>query len=120
MTDSMTRFGRLAVVLLPLIMLSAACGFLQDISEVDATPQAAVTTPFETAEPLATTELPSPPQQTIQVSSLRLWIPPEIGARTEAGSQELNAQIQAYRTIHPSIDVGVEQKPVEGRGGLVS
>jgi ABC-type glycerol-3-phosphate transport system substrate-binding protein len=49
-----------------------------------------------------------------------VWIPPEIGAATGAGGQELTAQIRAYQSSSTGTGVVVEQKPMDGPGGLLS
>jgi ABC-type glycerol-3-phosphate transport system substrate-binding protein len=67
-----------------------------------------------------TAELPSPPQQTRPLSPLRVWLPPEIGTGTEGGSQELANQIRAYQSNHPELEIVIEQKPVDGQGGLIN
>ena len=120
MTYLKRRIGCLIISLLALVLLSAACGILPGSPEAGVTPSPPATTPSETPLPAATVELSTTPQQAAPVSSLRLWIPPEIGARTESGSEEFSSQIRVYRTMHPNLDIIIEQKPVEGQGGLLN
>lgn len=114
------RFGYLIASILSLALVAVACGINPNASEAEVTPSPAVTMPVEIPQPAATAVLSSTPQSPPSVSSLRLWIPPEIGARTEPGAEELIGQIRAYRTMHPNLDVIVEQKLIEGQGGLLN
>lgn len=120
MTHLTSRFGRLFITLFFFILLSAACDALPGSPGVDAGPSPTATAPSETPQPEATIESLPTPQLPAPVSSLRLWIPPEIGARTELGSDEWTNQIRVYRTIHPNLDIITEQKPIEGQGGLLN
>lgn len=70
--------------------------------------------------PEITPALPNPTPPAVTAAPLKVWIPPEIGARTEAGSQALSDLIQAYQTAHPTTEIIVEQKPMDGPGGLLS
>lgn len=120
MTTLKSRVSRLIFSLLPLVLLSAACGIFPGSPEAGVTPSPPTTAPSETPVPAATVEISATPQQVPAVSSLRLWIPPEIGARTESGAEEFNSQIRVYRTMHPNLDVVTEQKPIDGQGGLLN
>ena len=116
----MNRIGRLAALLLPTLLLLAACDLL------DGTPAAY---PVATVAPTASTQTlgPTPaaatsvPAQSPEapLGPLRLWLPAEIGARTPEGGQELADQVQAFAASQ-SLEVLVEQKPVEGAGGILS
>ncbi len=120
MTHLKLRIGRLILSLSLLVLLSTACDILPGGQEAGTTPQPAVTASAETPQPVPTVEVSTTPQQPAPVSSLRLWIPREIAARTEAGSEELTSQIRVYRTMHPNLDIITEQKPIEGQGGLIN
>src|SRR5690606_31671809 len=107
------------VIILVLLLLSA-CGLIQGSPlDLDATPSPEVTAPVATIPPQTTAESPNSPPQA-EPSPLRLWIPPEVGARTEAGAQELTSQIRAHQTARPNLEIIVEQKPVEGPGGILN
>jgi ABC-type glycerol-3-phosphate transport system substrate-binding protein len=116
----MSRISRLAYLLLPVVIFLVGCDLIQPSLEGEPTPSPAATASPSTLAPQATAELPNPPQQTRPLSPLRLWLPPEIGNRTEAGSQELASQISAFRSVHPDLEVVIEQKPVDGQGGLIN
>jgi len=120
MTYLKNRPSRLVLTLLLLALLSAACGILPGSPEAEATSAPVVTVPPATPLPPATPVLSTTPQPPAPVSSLRLWIPPEIGARTEAGAKELANQIRDYRAMHANLDIITEQKPVEGPGSMVN
>ena len=113
----MKRIGRLSPLLLPILLLLAACDLLSQAPGVapaaTTAPTAAVPTTAvaATVAPAATPIAPAAP--------LRVWLPAEIGARTPAGGQELADQMQVFEVAR-SVEVLVEQKPVEGAGGILS
>lgn len=112
---------RRAFLLLPILFVSVACSLVQGGTindEVALT--AAATAPPTIAVPLTITQSPGVPPQEIDNRMLRLWIPPEIGARTEAGAQELISQVRAFRTGQGDLGVAIEQKPIEGAGGILN
>jgi len=112
----MNRIGRLAALLLALFLLLAACDLL---NETPATDPAATVAPTALLPTLAAaTSIPAQPPAA-PLAPLRLWLPAEIGARTPEGAQELADQIQAFE-VSQSLEVLVEQKPVEGAGGILS
>ncbi|MFN2138368.1 MAG: extracellular solute-binding protein, partial [Candidatus Promineifilaceae bacterium] len=53
-------------------------------------------------------------------NTLRVWIPPEIAARTDAGATTLADQIFAYDMGNSEVTVVVEQKRVRNSGGIMS
>lgn len=112
------RIPRFALPLAFLFLISAGCERIRP-EEGGITPSPAVTVSQTTPVPEATTEVPNPPAITMPVAPLRIWLPPEVGARTEAGAQELDSQIRAYQTSHPTLEIIVEQKPMDGPGGLL-
>lgn len=110
-----------AVALVFLTLLMTACNLVQGTPlGVGVTPSPNVPEPVVTTLPQTSVETPGAPPQTQPMSPLRLWIPPEIGARTEAGAQELASQIRAHQTAQSSLEVIVEQKPVDGPGGILN
>jgi ABC-type glycerol-3-phosphate transport system substrate-binding protein len=117
---------RLLVLFLPFVLLLTACDYLAArLPGGGATPSPAATAAngllldAATLSPQATAELAQPPQPA-PPSTLRVWIPPEIGARTEAGFRELTSQVRAFETTHDDLSVVIEQKPLEGPGGIIS
>ncbi len=116
----MRHIGRFAYLFLPFLLLVVACDIIQPESAANTTPTSTITPASATAVPQVTAELPNPPQHTRPLSPLRVWLPPEIGTRTEGGSQELANQIRAYQSTRPELEIVIEQKPVEGQGGLIN
>lgn len=116
----MRHIGRFAYLFLPFLLLLVACDIIQLDPEANTTPTFAVTAAAATSIPQVTAELPNPPQQTRPLSPLRVWLPPEIGTRTEEGSRELANQIRAYQSTRPELEIVIEQKPVDGQGGLIN
>ncbi len=113
----MNRIGRLAVLLLPVLLLLAACDLLD---ETPATDPAATVAATQVALPTLAVATSVPAQSPdAPLGPLRLWLPAEIGARTPEGGQELADQVQAFEASQ-SLEVLVEQKPVEGAGGILS
>lgn len=110
-----------AFLLLSFLLVSAAsCSLVRGEDEVEVTPPPAATAAPTIAVPLVSTQSPSVPPQEVGNRMLRLWIPPEIGARTEAGAQELISQVRAFRTGQNDLGVTIEQKPIEGAGGILN
>ncbi len=52
--------------------------------------------------------------------SLRVWLPPEIALSTEEGAAILNAQLAAFRSNHPDVELTVEQKSVNGESSILN
>lgn len=118
---------RSILLLLPFLLLLTACDYIAArLPGGAATPSPAATAvddpttdPAATRSPRATAEQAQPSQPAPPLT-LRVWIPPEIGARTEAGFRELTSQIRAFETTHDDLSVIIEQKPLEGPGGIIS
>ena len=109
-------------VLLPLIFLLplAACDQLQVGPGAVIPPTTVATVAPTAAAPQITVESPGAVEPVEQIATLRLWLPPEIGARSESGTQELSSQVRAFETGHGDLDVIIEQKPVDGAGGIIN
>ncbi|MBK7215965.1 MAG: extracellular solute-binding protein [Candidatus Promineofilum sp.] len=115
----MKPIGRLLPLLLPILLLLAACDLLSE------TPLSGSATPTTPVAPTATVALaiatsPPSPSPVAPLSPVRVWLPAEIAARTAGGAQEFADQIRAFETTRPELAVVVEQKPVEGAGGILS
>ncbi len=98
-----------------------------DLLESAADPEAVADDTFGTVTPDATVEaVPAtlvfevPPTATPSSVDLKVWIPPDIAVRTEAGTQTLADQITNFNTQHPEVVIRVEQKRVLGDGGILS
>lgn len=109
----------LVLLVFPLLLLAAACDVLELGSEAQVTPSPAPTTSvtLPTPAPIVTDPLITATQP---LSQLRVWIPPEIGARTQASAEVLARQIQAFNTRYPELEIIVERKAVDGQGGIIN
>lgn len=115
----MKRIIRLFPLLIPALFLLAACELLENTPATDPvlTVMPTVTLPTRATTDIATAA--PPPATPAPLSPLRVWLPAAIGARTAAGTQALDDQIQAFEAGR-SLAILVEQKPVEGAGGILS
>jgi hypothetical protein len=52
--------------------------------------------------------------------SLRVWIPPEIALATEDSAAILNAQLAAFRSSHPNVQLTIEQKSASGQSSILN
>ena len=52
--------------------------------------------------------------------SLRVWLPPEIALPTDEGATILNAQLSAYRSNHPDVQITIEQKSISGQSSILN
>lgn len=122
MKPAMTKTYRLLLAFgaLFLILPATSCTLFQDNPGIVATPSPMATAPVATPAALATSDLSGVAPARQPVTELRLWLPPEIGARTEASSDELASQLAAFRPEQGALEVIVEQKPVEGPGGILN
>jgi len=120
----MTRLPRLWPLFAPFallaIILATACDLLPNVGMAGTPTAAPPAGPTPTLPPAATTSIVQPSLPAAPLSPLRAWVPNEIGARTTGGAEELNNQLRAFETAHRQLDVIIEQKPVEGPGGIVS
>jgi ABC-type glycerol-3-phosphate transport system substrate-binding protein len=117
----MSQPGRIAVLLIPFLMLLAACDVLSTMSgEPPATPSPEPTAVRVTIQPEIINATPQVQTPVPPITQLRVWIPPEIGARTDAGAQELSSQLREFEAENGNLSIIVEQKPVEGAGGILS
>jgi ABC-type glycerol-3-phosphate transport system substrate-binding protein len=111
---------RLLLPLLLALFLLAGCGLLAETpGDGTATPAAPVA-PSPTSAPATAGQATPAPTPPTTLSPLRVWLPAEISARTPAGTQEMADQLQAFSAARAPLEVLVEQKPVEGAGGILS
>jgi ABC-type glycerol-3-phosphate transport system substrate-binding protein len=126
---------RLLLFLSVLLISATACDQLLPGVQPQASPSSAAvataanaaTAAAATAEPAAGVTPgpatlagpPAAPTQTAPAAPLRVWIPPEIGAATQAGGQALTSQIRAFQP-NGGAGIVIEQKPMDGPGGLLS
>jgi len=119
----MKHTGRLLPLLLPLLFLLIGCELLADTPvDLTAYPAASVapTATAATGDDSAAVATLPPSSPAAPVSPLRVWLPPEIGARTPEGAQQLADQVRAFEAANNGLDVLIEQKPAEGAGGILS
>lgn len=118
----MKKWTPVLIIVLLVVPLLAACDLIasveQTLAPASVTSEPTVAVP--TLEPLATPDSTIPVTTTAEIDQLHIWLPPEIGARTEAGAAELTQQIRAFNSANPELDVILEQKPVEGQGGILN
>ena len=118
---------KVPILLLMLLWLTVSCDLANSLNQTtngESTPgTTAGDTVVATGTPAqeATPDIAIPATAVTQTRpSLRVWIPPEIALATEEGAAILNAQLAAYRTNHPTLDITVEQKLVSGQSGILN
>ncbi len=121
LTPSLTRLFRLLVPLMLLLwIVTTGCDVLQSATDqTEATPTPAPTAQATFAPPPAILPTAPPLTTTAALSQMRVWLPSEIGQRTEAGSAVLSNQIREFNTRYPDLEIILEQKPVDGQGGIL-
>ncbi|MCA9918453.1 MAG: extracellular solute-binding protein [Anaerolineales bacterium] len=118
---------KVSLLLILLLWLTVGCdlasSFNQAISE-ESTPipaESGTAVATSTAAPQTTPDIAIPTSPVTQTRpTLRVWLPPEIALATDEGAAVLNAQLAAYRSNHPYLDLIVEQKGVGGQSGILN
>lgn len=123
--NKMPPVPRLLRLLLPILLLSwiavAGCNVLPSATDVaEETPTAAPSPQATFDPPPAILPTTAPLTATAPLSRMRIWLPAEIGQRTEAGAAVLSNQIREFNSRYPELEIIVEQKPVDGQGGILS
>lgn len=119
----MIRTPRILALLLPFLLVIAVLATACDLLPTSETSSPAVppaAAPTVTVQPVAATAVAPPSLPAAPLSPLRVWLPPEIGARTASGAEELASQLRAFESTHNGLEIVLEQKPVEGPGGIFS
>jgi ABC-type glycerol-3-phosphate transport system substrate-binding protein len=117
----MTKTFRSLFWFIPLFLILAGCDLLSAIEEVGVTsPTPQPTSTQALSRPPVTGTTPQAATPVPPISQLRVWVPPEVGARTDQGSQEFNNQLRSFEASHANLSVLVEQKPIEGTGGILN
>lgn len=122
---------KVSILLFILLLLTVSCDLVSNMTQPDdatntteaATDGAASVTAAATGSPPAETtpDIAIPTTAVTQTQpSLRVWLPPEIALSTEAGAAILNAQLAAYRSNHPNVQLTIEQKAVSGEAGILN
>ena len=117
----MTKFIRVGLLLL---FLLSACGLGEEPTAQDAptaippTPTAALTLEDETET--AVSEEPAVESEESR-QQLIIWLPPSFADRVDVESETavFQEQLHIFAQDHPNIDILVEEKSVEGSGGML-
>lgn len=114
--------GRMGFVLLLSLLFLAACNLLGGETAVSSTPDLATPTPeaVGTVLPAGTPDVSLPITTTENSLMLTVWLPPEIASRTEEGAAVLEQQWLSFRLARPDVVLTVEQKAVQGQGGILN
>lgn len=117
------RVKSIVPILLLFSLLLVACDLLDGNDD----PESAVEDPSSTVTPDVTVEAAQttpvfevPPTATPTAVDLKVWIPPAIAVRTEAGAQTMADQLTDFNARNPDVVIRVEQKRVLGDGGILS
>lgn len=115
----MQRRLTLLAILIPVFL--AACSLLaeRDNNQVT-TPSPTPATPSATAVPEGADDLPAPVTISDTVTTLTVWLPPELDLDAEQEFSSLSQQITAFGEEHPDLITRVEYKTVSGQGGILS
>lgn len=119
--EPMIKTTRLLILLIPLALLIVGCQLMNP--EADSAPATLIVEPTSlpvATLPAVTPESGSPLTPTQPISQLRVWIPPEIGARTDTALPEMTSQAQSFRATAANLEVIFEQKPIDGQGGILN
>ncbi|MEZ4590617.1 MAG: extracellular solute-binding protein [Chloroflexota bacterium] len=116
-----------SLLLILLLTLLAGCDLANSLNQPTTegtTPNAAgsgTAVATSTPAPDTTPDIAIPTTPVTQTRpTLRVWLPPEIALATEDGAAVLNAQLAAYRSNHPNLDLVVEQKAIGGQSGILN
>jgi hypothetical protein len=118
---------RVSVLLFMLLWLTVSCDLVNSFTQTSADGN---TQEAELGGTAVSTNIP-PPESTPDIAipttavtetqpTLRVWLPPEIALSTEEGAAILNAQLAAYRSNHPTVQLTIEQKAVSGQSGILN
>jgi maltose-binding protein MalE len=105
------------------LFFSVGCDLMERIEASLPTGEATPTaTPLAPEQQPPAIDLPTPtPQETaVAQRTLIIWLPPEIGGRTQTATSVLNEQIRIFSSRYPDLQVMVQQKNVSGPGGMLS
>jgi len=101
----------------------SACDLLQNDGDAETAEEdaEAIVIPDATADVAQITPVFEVPATTTPAAvDLKVWIPPEIAVRTETGTQTMADQLTNFNAKNPDIVIRVEQKRVQGDGGILS
>ena len=121
LSDSLRRINYLPLLVVFLLWL-AACDLLGANGTVNNTPVPATATADANVVPVlsGTPDASVPITSTENNLTVTIWLPPEIMNRTEAGYAVLEQQWLAFRSARPDVTLTIEQKAVQGQGGILN
>ncbi len=112
-------------LLLSLFLLLSACGLADDgVEELEATvPSTPVAQPIleeETPTAVAIVVEEDAPVVEETARQLIIWMPPEFtaGVDVEEETAVFQQQLRAFEEAHPTVEIIVEEKGIEGSGGI--
>lgn len=118
---------KVSILFFLLLWLTVSCDLVNNFTQTEAAVPAQETAPGSTAvasgtPPIVTTPDIAIPTTAVTQSqpSLRVWIPPEIALATEDSAAILNAQLAAFRSSHPNVQLTVEQKSASGQSSILN
>jgi ABC-type glycerol-3-phosphate transport system substrate-binding protein len=118
---------KVLLLLFVLLWLTVGCALVnnfapsQEVEDSSDTPLAETAVFSENLALAATPDIAIPATAVTQTRpTLRVWLPPEIALSTEEGAAILNAQLAAYRSNHPEIEIIIEQKSISGQSGILN
>lgn len=110
-----------------LLWLTVSCDLANNFNQAATSEPAPETVPGGTAVASSTPASETTPDIAIPTTAvsqtrplLRVWIPPEIALATEDSAAILNAQLAAFRSSHPDVDLTIEQKSVSGQSSILN
>lgn len=116
---------RSVIILLLLLVLLPACSLIEGgATEQVGTPGTITATPGATPTTEAQTPVtPQPTEATVAQGQepIKIWVVQELSPAANApGGSVLAGQLSAYELNHPDVQIDVEVKTAEGRGGIIS
>ncbi len=118
------------ILLFMLLLATVGCDLgrsLTQTNEAGPTPEVVVSATDNNIVVTSTPSANSTPDIAIPTTAvsqtqptLRVWLPPEIALSTEEAAAILNAQLAAYRSAHPDVQLTIEQKAVTGQSSILN
>ena len=118
---------KVSLLFFVLLWLTVSCDLVNNFSQSQATDPTPAAVPGGTAVASRTPSADTTPDIAIPTTavtetqpSLRVWIPPEIALATEDSAAILNAQLAAFRSSHPNVQLTIEQKSASGQSSILN
>ena len=113
----------LPFLLIIILLFSAGCSVLQQLSGDTAVSPTATPTnlpPTPTSPPGSTPAPETAETITDTTTTLTVWIAPEIYSATQEGTAILENQLQSFQNTHPDIQLIYEAKAISGQGSILN